>query len=879
MRRGRQRPQPILPGATLGILGSGQLGRMLALAAAALGYRVQVYSPETDSPAGQVAAGEVVGGYEDAAAIARFAAGVDLLTFEFENLSSTAVAAATRHTVVRPGAEVLATAQNRQREKQFLSAAGFPVATWSPLPVPPSREPSEQASYAGTPRTGGPGVGPAPPEVGFPAIVKTAGFGYDGKGQRQVSDAAELAAAVAEAGATPLVVEQVVPFDRELSVIGARSPGGEFRAYGPFENSHRRHVLDLTSSPVVIAEALRRHACELVRDLMEQLDVIGLLCVELFQVGDRLIVNEMAPRPHNSGHLTIDACATGQFEQHVRAVCGLPLGDPAQHTPAAMANLLGDLWPPGATPPWQRALAQPGVKLHLYAKREPRPGRKMGHLTALAPDTATAIRRATYARARLYPPHETSPFGAAMRVLQSIQPTAEQLVILTDDRPGFRLIRGAAGSGKTTAALMRIRQLSSSRLRRRDRLGHAEPVRVLVLAFNRTLRGYVKHLAAEQVDASDHLELTVETFSRWAWDLCGAPQVMRTHRSLLRELLTDAGVSSDLDYFVAEVEYIIGRFQPEDFDSYIRAQRTGRGRAPAVTERTRGKLLSEVIVPYTREKYRRGVVDWNDVALEAATVTSPGYDVVIVDEVQDLSANQLRAVLAHLKKDHTTTFIMDAVQRIYPQAFRWIDIGLNIRPEMVFTLNENHRNTMEIAQLAASVVQGLPQEEDGVLPNSRGSQRHGPPPELVEGTYRSQLNYMLDRIQPFLEAGDTIAILHPLGGGWFDFTRAQLRERSISYCELTREADWPPGPEQVALCTMHSAKGLEFDHVLLPGLNQEVTPHGYEEGHGTLDSLRRLVAMSIGRARKTASLGCKPAKRSSLIDLMDPDTYNLIRVD
>ena len=337
MARGHRRPQPILPGATIGILGSGQLGRMLALAAAALGYRVRVYSPDADSPAGQVAADEVVGGYEDAAAIARFAAGVDLLTFEFENLSSGAVAAASRHTVVYPGAEVLATAQNREREKQFLSAAGFPVATWSPLPAAPSGESSAS-----------PGSGPAPHQVAYPAIVKTAGFGYDGKGQRRVNDAAELAAAVAAAGATPLVVEQVVPFDRELSVIGARSSGGEFRAYGPFENNHRRHILDLTSAPVVVTEALRRHARELVRDLMEQLDVVGLLCVEMFQVGDRLIVNEVAPRPHNSGHLTIDACATGQFEQHIRAVCGLPLGDPAQHTPAAMANLLGDLWPHGA---------------------------------------------------------------------------------------------------------------------------------------------------------------------------------------------------------------------------------------------------------------------------------------------------------------------------------------------------------------------------------------------------------------------------------------------------------------------------------------------------------------------------------------------------
>ena len=396
MARGHKPPRKILPGAVLGILGSGQLGRMLALAAAALGYRVQVYSPEADSPAGQVAAREVVGGYDDAAAIARFAAGVDLLTFEFENLSSAAVAAAARHTVVRPGAGVLATAQNRRREKQFLSDAGFPVAAWRPLPATP---------FGGAHGSGGPVSDPVSDKIGYPAIVKTAGFGYDGKGQRRVRNAAELAAAVEQAGATPLTVEQVVPFDRELSVIGARTPGGEYRAYGPFENRHdRRHILDLTTAPAAIAEPVRRHARELVRDLMEQLEVIGLLCVELFQVGDRLIVNEVAPRPHNSGHLTIDACVTSQFEQHVRAVCGLPLGDPTQHTPAAMANLLGDLWPHGATPAWQQVLAQPEVKLHLYAKQDPRAGRKMGHLTALAPDTATAIRRVTSARALLTRP-------------------------------------------------------------------------------------------------------------------------------------------------------------------------------------------------------------------------------------------------------------------------------------------------------------------------------------------------------------------------------------------------------------------------------------------------------------------------------------------
>ena len=310
-----------------------------------------------------------------------------------------------------PGAEVLTTAQNRRREKQFLSDAGFAVAAWRPLPVPPSGGPS-----CGGPPSGGahgsgvPGSDPVVKKIGYPAIVKTAGFGYDGKGQRRVRDAAELATAVAEAGTTPLIVERAVPFDRELSVIGARTPGGEFRAHGPFENRHdRRHILDLSIAPAAIAEPVRRHARELVGDLMEQLEVVGLLCVELFQVGGRLIVNEVAPRPHNSGHLTIDACVTSQFEQHLRAVCGLPLGDPTQHTPAAMANLLGDLWLHGAAPAWQRVLAQPKVKLHLYAKQEPRAGRKMGHLTALAPDTASAVRQVTSARALLRRPGSAGP--------------------------------------------------------------------------------------------------------------------------------------------------------------------------------------------------------------------------------------------------------------------------------------------------------------------------------------------------------------------------------------------------------------------------------------------------------------------------------------
>lgn len=293
-----------------------------------------------------------------------------------------------------------------------------------------------------------------------------------------------------------------------------------------------------------------------------------------------------------------------------------------------------------------------------------------------------------------------------MRILQNVDPTPEQLLILTDDRPGFRLIRGAAGSGKTTTALLRLRQLCASRTARQRRLGLADPVRVLVLTFNRTLRGYIYQLATEQVDVADNLELTVDTFGRWARSLVENNNILwHNGEQWLRPLLSGIGVATkDQDYFVGEVTYVLGRFPQDEREQYIEAIRSGRGRAPAAPRELRKKLLTEVIRPYEERKNQSGKVDWNDIALKAATVPCQGYDVVVVDESQDLSANQIRAVLAHLGEDHVTTFIIDATQRIYPQAFQWREIGINMRADMVFALKRNHRNTVEIVRLVASIV-------------------------------------------------------------------------------------------------------------------------------------------------------------------------------
>ena len=368
----------VLPGGTIGVLGSGQLGRMFALAARRMGYRVHTYSPDTNSPTGQVADVEVTGSYDDLAAIRRFASAVDVVTMEFENVSAEAAAAAAEVAVVRPSGAALHTTQQRAREKAFLQAQGFPVA------------PCVRVTSADELRA-------ALSVVGVPAIVKTAAFGYDGKGQQRVHDARDVAAVWARLGGGEAIVEQVIDFACEVSVVAARGADGAMADYGAVENVHRHHILHLTLAPARVSATVAAEASALARRVMNALDYVGVLCVEFFVTRDgRLLVNEIAPRPHNSGHYTIEACATSQFEQQVRAVCGLPLGSTTQHRPAAMINLLGDVWA-GGDPQWAAALAVPGVALHLYGKAEPRTGRKMGHLTVQADTLDEAVARVTQA--------------------------------------------------------------------------------------------------------------------------------------------------------------------------------------------------------------------------------------------------------------------------------------------------------------------------------------------------------------------------------------------------------------------------------------------------------------------------------------------------
>jgi len=375
---------PILPGAALGVLGSGQLGRMFAIAARQLGYRVHVFSPDTQTPAGQVSDIEVTAPYEDLDQVRAFARSVSVVTFEFENVPSLTSRACAEIVPVRPDGDVLHITQQRLREKTFLTQQGFPVTPFRRIQT---LDDLQAAAI----------------DLGLPALLKTASFGYDGKGQQTLRTKEALPIAFASLKGAEGIFEAFVDFEKEISVVAARTQDGQFAAFPVFENRHANHILDVTFAPAALPPKLAQDAVSLARDILEALNVVGLLTVELFVTRrGQLVVNELAPRTHNSGHLSLDGCITNQFEQQVRAICGLPLGSTELRRPTAMANLLGDVWiRAGGTPDWASGMRDPNVKLHLYGKTDARAGRKMGHLTSTGDSVDDAIARVISARERL----------------------------------------------------------------------------------------------------------------------------------------------------------------------------------------------------------------------------------------------------------------------------------------------------------------------------------------------------------------------------------------------------------------------------------------------------------------------------------------------
>ena len=373
----------ILPCSTIGILGGGQLGRMFTIAARTMGYNVIVLDPDTNSPAGKLASQHICADYRDKAALEILSNQCDAVTTEFENIPAEILAELEQTIPVRPSSQAVTITQDRIQEKSFLKDNGFPTA---PFAIVESLDDLKAATQT----------------IGTPAILKVSRFGYDGKGQFSVNSEADIEQAWSSLKAEVCVLELRMPLDMEVSVVLARGSEGEVITYPVSENIHEGGILDVSIVPARIEPNLESKVLEMATKIADALDYVGVMAVEFFISNGKLLVNEIAPRPHNSGHYTLDACVTDQFEQQVRAVCGLPLGDTRLLTPIVMINMLGDIWHDGAAPKWQKLLDHPNVKLHLYGKQEARPGRKMGHFTVLSANINDALTLAKDLKQQLY---------------------------------------------------------------------------------------------------------------------------------------------------------------------------------------------------------------------------------------------------------------------------------------------------------------------------------------------------------------------------------------------------------------------------------------------------------------------------------------------
>lgn len=461
-----------------------------------------------------------------------------------------------------------------------------------------------------------------------------------------------------------------------------------------------------------------------------------------------------------------------------------------------------------------------------------------------------------------------------MKQLGRITATSEQLRIISTNQLGAELIRGSAGSGKTTTALLRLTSLASMMRARKIRVGDDNPVSVLLLTFNRTLAGYVRALAEAQItDNGDKIE--IHTFAKWAMSELGITAVHpKNSENYLKRLALKIS-ELDVSYVVQEVEYLLGRFEADNLENYISIERTGRGSLPRVDANLRRRILDDVVYPYIKKLDDKSWVDWNRLAIKMLNdIPSLQYDIIIVDESQDFSANQIRAIHHHLARDHAVTFVIDTAQRIYARGFKWVEAGITVSGNRSHLLQENHRNTKEIAAFASGILQGVVVDSDGVLPDLNAATMSGPLPTIISGKYAKQIAWAISYIRNHVDLqNETVAFLKPQGGDWFNTIKSELKTAKIGFVDMQRKPDWPKGTANVALSTFHSAKGLEYDHVIILGFNQENTAFGDENKTDQIQVLRRLLAVAVARARKQVIVGYKLGEESRLTDFFEAETF------
>ncbi|MFJ3377703.1 AAA family ATPase [Pseudomonas sp. NPDC086112] len=463
-----------------------------------------------------------------------------------------------------------------------------------------------------------------------------------------------------------------------------------------------------------------------------------------------------------------------------------------------------------------------------------------------------------------------------MKALKNLTATPEQLALFSRINVGVEIIKGAAGSGKTTTALLKLRALTPTYVNRNKKKDDPKPVNILVLTYNKTLRGYVRELTSSQ-NFDRLVNLDVSTFNRWAFhNSHPVPSILNFTNTddILRAFAEP--LSGDTDFLVDEARYVLGRFTPESLGDYIGAKREGRGISPRMERPARQVLLDKVIYPYLSGKQTISKLDWNDLAVNLSRNKVVNYDLVVVDEAQDFSANELRAVLNQCSPDSSITFVLDSAQRIYSRSFIFSEIGVVGYPS--FNLQKNYRNTQQIAMFAAQLLEGLEADENWTIPNHTSATRIGDKPLVLLGEHENQVAYVLRHIEGNIDLHEeSVAFLHPKLH--FQELKTQLSAKGMEWVNLRSEAEWPEGDVNIALSSLHSCKGLEFDHVIMIGLDgQFVDVPGSPSEYEMAARMRRLIAMAVGRARKSVIIGFKSSDAPDMIRRCDPSLYQGVQV-